>query len=63
MMAFFSLNVAEMRARASPQVLPSKRPASNKGKEDRSSRSLSSLTLIPYVSRPPLSCFVLKFER
>lgn len=52
-----------MRARASSQVLPSQRPASNKGKEDRSSRSLSSLPLIPYVSRPPLSCFVLKFER
>lgn len=52
-----------MRARASPQVLSSKRPASNKGKEDRSSRSLSSLTLSSYVSRPALSCFVLKFER
>lgn len=46
------LKVTEMRAWASPQVLPSKRPASDKGKLDRSSRSLSSLPLFLYVSLP-----------
>lgn len=52
-----------MRAWASPQVLSSKRPASDKGKGDRSSRSLS---LSPAAAHslclsPSLSCFVLKF--
>lgn len=55
--------VAGMRAWASPQVLPSKRPASDKGKEDRSSRSLSSPPVFPYVSLSLPSRFVLNFER
>lgn len=46
------LDVMKMRASASPQLLSSKRPASDKGKGDRSCRSLSSLPLFLYVSLP-----------
>lgn len=51
-----------MRVSASPQVISLKRPASDKGKGDRSSLSLPAASVSLSLSPFP-SCFVLKFER